>query len=133
MIEKCKDCRFFQPNTVYLGNNLPNGYCHQRYSKISEENHICSFMKGLLTTEEYYAKQKGTKKKLFDCTLREISEFCSRYSNHCEDPNHPYVFCPLMERNNPFNECALSKLHSNPEKWKDYKEKEIILNVLQAD
>lgn len=117
MIEKCKDCIHSRKNTVYPLSNKK--YCNKWYKEVDPDQEPCEYTSNYLKTED----KPKLKKKLFDCTIQEISEMCTKHNNHCKDEEGN--FCPLMAVNDPFNECILIHMAKNPGDWKKFKDKEI--------
>lgn len=117
MIEKCKDCPHYKTNNVYLSSNKK--YCNKWFFEVEPDRLACDYASNYLKTED----KPKIKKKLFNCTIQEISEMCTKHNNHCKDEEGN--FCPLMATNNPFNECMLIWLAKNPSHWINFADKEI--------
>lgn len=117
MIQKCKDCPHCQTNNVYPLSNRE--YCNKWHFEVEPERNACKYAEQFLKTED----KPKLKKKLFDCTIQEISEMCTKHDNHCKDEEGN--FCPLMSTNAPFNECMLIWLTKNPSHWINFADKEI--------
>ena len=117
MIEKCKECPHLKENTVYLLSNKK--YCNKWFIEVEPDELACDYASNYLKTED----KPKLKKKLFDFTIQEISEMCTKHDNHCKDEEGN--FCPLMATNDPFNECVLIWLAKNPSHWINFEDKEI--------
>lgn len=117
MVERCKDCIHSRKNTVYPLSGKK--YCNKWYIEVEPDRLACDYASNYLKTED----KPKIKKKLFDCTIQEISEMCTKHNNHCKDEEGN--FCPLMAINDPFNECMLIWLAKNPSNWMNFADKEI--------
>ena len=117
MIERCKECPHLKENTVYLLSNKK--YCNKWFIEVEPDRLACEYASNYLKTED----KPKLKKKLFDCTIQEVSEMCTKHNNHCKDEEGN--FCPLMIVNDPFNECILIHIAKYPGDWNKFKDKEI--------
>ena len=117
MVERCKECIHCRMNRVYPLSGKK--YCNKWYIEVEPDRLACDYASNYLKTEN----KPKIKKKLFDCTIQEISEMCTKHNNHCEDEEGN--FCPLMSTNDPFNECMLIWLAKNPSHWINFADKEI--------
>ena len=117
MIERCKECPHLKENTVYPLSGKK--YCNKWYIEVEPDRLACDYAKNYLKVKD----KQILGKKLFDCTIQEISEMCIKHNNHCKDTNGD--FCPLMAINDPFNECILMHMAKNPAHWINFADKEI--------
>lgn len=117
MITKCKDCPHCQTNNVYPLSNRE--YCNKWYKEVDPDQEACDYAKNYLKVKD----KQILKKKLFDCTIKEVSELCENYNIYCKDEEGN--FCPLMAVNDPFNECILMHMAKNPAHWINFADKEI--------
>ena len=117
MIERCKECPHLKENTVYPLSNKK--YCNKWFRQTDPEENACEYAYFNLKTKD----KQILGKKLFNCTIQEISEMCIKHNSHCKDEEGN--FCPLMVVNDPFNECMLMYMVKNPGDWNKFKDKEI--------
>ena len=117
MITKCKDCIHSRKNTVYPLSNKK--YCNKWYKEVDPDQEPCDYAKNYIKIKD----KQILGKKLFDCTIKEVSELCENYNIYCKDEEGN--FCPLMAVNDPFNECILMHMAKNPAHWINFADKEI--------
>ena len=121
MVERCKECIHCRMNRVYPLSGKK--YCNKWYIEVEPDRLACDYASNYVKDSESNESESKIKKKLFDCTIQEISEMCTKYNNYCKDENNN--FCPLMAVNDPFNECILMHMTKNPGDWNKFKDKEI--------
>ena len=117
MITKCKDCIHSRKNTVYPLSNKK--YCNKWYKEVDPDQEPCDYAKNYMKIKD----KQILGKKLFDCTIKEVSELCENYNIYCKDEEGN--FCPLMAVNDPFNECMLMHMAKNPAHWINFADMEV--------
>lgn len=121
MIERCKECIHLKENTVYPLSSKK--YCSKWYIEVEPNMLACDYASNYIKDSESNESEPKIKKKLFDYTIQEISEMCTKHDNYCKDEEGN--FCPLMATNDPFNECMLIWMAKTPGDWNKFKDKEI--------